>query len=155
MFSHLRPGAIEHFDPTLFSLDADAYGNAYMSQGMPPYQIWRIRADGSGVDTFSRHIEFPEDAILIADIGVDRASGNVYSLLSCKAAGLQLVDRFRPQMANSWGFWAFRTSEALYSVLSISIEFRHLRPCLPQRRRLTPRGRMTGVGFGEYGSVGA
>jgi hypothetical protein len=86
---------------------------------MPPYQISRIRADGSRTDTLRRDIEFPNDAVLIADIAVDRATGNLFALLSCKTAGLQLVDCFHPD-GQFAGVLGLPHHESLYSVLSIS-----------------------------------
>ncbi|HEY3297449.1 MAG TPA: hypothetical protein VGK34_02240 [Armatimonadota bacterium] len=106
-------------DPSLLNLDVDAQGNVYMSEGTPPYRIWRIRADGSQIETLERYIDFPEDAILIADIGVDRATGNVYSLLACKEAGQQIVDCFSPD-GEYLGMLGVPHSETMYSVMCVS-----------------------------------
>ena len=105
-----------HTDPSLLNIDVDLYGNVYLSDGMPPYRIWRIRADGSGTDIFRRHIDHPEDAILITDIGVDIANGNIYALLARKQAGRQILDCFSPR-GEYLGIMEVPHSEMLYSIM--------------------------------------
>lgn len=84
-------------DASLLNMDVDAQGNVYLSDGLPPYRIWKIRADGTGTDVLTRHLDHPEDTILIADIGIDSTTGNIYALLALKHRGQQMVDVFSPQ----------------------------------------------------------
>ena len=83
-----------HLDPGLANLDCDMDGNIYVSYGMPPYRVWKVKADGSGIDTWSRYVDFPEDAILISDISVNPDSGVLWVLLACKQYGRQILDAF-------------------------------------------------------------
>lgn len=76
------------------TMDADNEGNVYISHGMPPYRIWRVRSDSMGPDAIGRELEFPQDAILVADIAVDPETGRLWSLLSCRETGVQIIDCF-------------------------------------------------------------
>lgn len=104
-------------DPSLVSMAADADGNVYVSHGMPPYQIWKARADGRGLKVIGRDIEHSEDAVLISDIAIDSESGILWSLMACKEAGLQLLDSFDldGEFISTSGV---PHSDSLYSVLS-------------------------------------
>jgi streptogramin lyase len=105
----------EYIDSGLVNLDSDSDGNVYISYGMPPYRIWKVSADGSGMDAWGREIDFPEDAILIADLAVDREAGVVWVLLACKEAGRQLLDAF--SLAGEFlGTVEIPHSQALYSI---------------------------------------
>ena len=105
-----------HLDPGLVNLDSDFEGNVYVSYGMPPYRIWKVKADGSGIDTWGRAMDYPEDAILIADIAFDQASGVLWTLLACKQFGRQMLDSFGPD-GEFLGTVEIPQSEHLYSVI--------------------------------------
>lgn len=85
-----------HLDPVLVSLDSDADGNIYVSYGMPPYRLWKVKADGSEMEAWTRQIDYPEDVILISDLAFDRNSGILWVLLAHKEFGLQMLDAFTP-----------------------------------------------------------
>lgn len=104
-------------DPSLISMAADADGNVYISHGMPPYNIWKVRADGSGTDEIGREIDYSEDAVLVSDIAVDSDSGILWSLLAYKDAGLQILDSFAldGKLLSTNGI---PHSDSMYSVLS-------------------------------------
>lgn len=76
------------------TMDADTDGCVYVSHGMPPYRIWRVRSDGQEPDAIGREIEVSPDAILVADISVDPETGQLWSLLSCRDTGVQIIDCF-------------------------------------------------------------
>jgi sugar lactone lactonase YvrE len=105
-----------HLDPSMANLDSDPDGNVYVSYGMPPYRIWRVSADGSGTDRWSRPIDFPEDAVLIADIALDPTSRVLWALLACKQAGRQVLDAFGPD-GEYLGSAEIPHSESLYGVI--------------------------------------
>jgi len=89
------PAPVRHrarLDPGLVNLDCDRDGNVYVSYGMPPYRIWKV--SGSEIETWSRGMDHPEDAVLIADIAVDSDAGVLWSLLARKESGRQMLDAF-------------------------------------------------------------
>jgi len=126
-----------YLDPGIVSLDCDPEGNAYVSYGMPPYRIWKVKADGSGIDTWRRKIDFPEDAVLIADIALDAASGILWSLLACKQFGKQLLDAFSVE-GEFLGTVEIPHSQALYGVI-----------CAPGGSELCLLDTGTGPGAGD------
>lgn len=81
-------------DPGIVNLDSDLEGNVYVSYGMPPYRIWKVKSDGSDVEVWNRDWDFPEDALLIADIALDRNSGILWALLATKQTGQQIMEAF-------------------------------------------------------------
>ena len=105
-----------YIDSGLANLDSDSEGNIYISYGIPPYRIWKVKSDGSEMYTWSREMDFPEDAILIADIAVDRAAGVLWALLACRQYGRQMLDAFNLQ-GDFLGTVEIPHSEALYSVI--------------------------------------
>ena len=83
-------------DSSLAKIASDSEGNVFVSYGMPPYRIWKVRADGSEIDAWGMESDHPEDAVLIADIAFDSGSGILWALLACKRFGQQLLDAFSP-----------------------------------------------------------
>jgi hypothetical protein len=92
-------------DPTIVNLDSDADGNVFVTYGVPPYQVWRLSADGSGIDTIGRDLDQPADTILVSDIACDRRSGILWVLLGIREQGLQTIDAFSPdgRLVGSFG----------------------------------------------------
>lgn len=84
-------------DCSLTKIAADPEGNVYVTYGMPPYSIWKVNADGSGIDTWSKEFDHPEDAVLIADIAFDASAGILWALLAYKHFGQQILDAFTPE----------------------------------------------------------
>jgi hypothetical protein len=106
-------------DPSLVNLDADSKeGCVYVSYGMPPYRIWKVKADGSEMDVLGRSIDYPEDAVLISDIAVDSA-GVLWVLLACRHAGRQVLDAFGRD-GSFLGTFQTPHSDNLYGVLCAS-----------------------------------
>ncbi len=85
-----------HLDPAFVNIDSDSQGNVYVSYGMAPYRLWKVKDGGSVLETWGREIDYPEDAVLISDMAVDKATGEVHVLLACKKSGLQQIDTFSP-----------------------------------------------------------
>lgn len=113
------PAPVRHrarLESGLVNLDCDPEGNIYVSYGMPPYRIWKVASDGSDIDVWSRALDFPEDAVLIADIALDPASGILWALLACKRFGQQLLDAFSPD-GEFLGTLAIPHSQSLYGVI--------------------------------------
>lgn len=108
-----------HLDATLVNLDSDPDGNLYVSYGMPPYRIWKVRAGGGEMETWGRALDYPEDAILIADIALDASSGVLWVLLACKEHGLQMLDAFNLD-GEFLGTLSIPYSSNLYGVLCAS-----------------------------------
>ena len=105
-----------YLDPGLVNLDADAEGNIYVSYAMPPYRIWKVKADGSNIDIWNKEMDFPEDAVLIADIALDQAAGVLWVLLACKQYGRQMLDAFN--LAGDFiGTVEIPHNEALYNII--------------------------------------
>ncbi|MHB0912382.1 MAG: NHL repeat-containing protein [Armatimonadota bacterium] len=102
-------------DAGLVNIDSDSEGNVYASCGMPPYRVWRVRADSPKTVILEREVDHPEDAILIADIAVDD-SGTLWALLAYKEHGLQVLDRFAPDGAYLGSAGAART-ENMYGAI--------------------------------------
>ena len=101
-------------DPNIVSMDSDPDGNVYVCYGMPPYQIWKATADG--FEAWSQDMDYPDDAILIADIAVDAASSTLWALLACRKSGRQVVDAFSLD-GEFLGTYAVPHSETLYGVI--------------------------------------
>lgn len=108
-----------HLDSVLVNLDSDSDGNVYVSYGMPPYRIWKVKADGSAMDAWGRELDFPEDAVLISDIAVDSESGVLWALLAYKEHGLQSLDAFSLD-GEFLGTHAIPHSSNLYGVICTS-----------------------------------
>ena len=101
-------------DPSIVSMDCDPAGNVYISYGVPPYQIWKVTADG--LQTWGQDTDYPDSAILIADIAVDQAAGTLWALLACRTSGRQIVDAFTLH-GEFLGARAIPHSEPLYGVI--------------------------------------
>jgi len=103
-------------DPGLVNMESDSEGNIYLSYGMPPYRVWKVKADGSGLDAWGRQIEHPEDAILIADIALDQSANVLWALLASRRFGRQMLDAFSPE-GEFLGTVEIPHSESLYGVI--------------------------------------
>jgi hypothetical protein len=106
-------------DPGLTNLDADAEGNIYVSYGMPPYCVWKVRPDGFLAGTWSRPIDHPEDAVLISDIAFDPLARVVRVLLARRESGLQELDAFNLE-GEFLGVSRIPHSDSLYGVICAS-----------------------------------
>ena len=100
--------------PGIVSMDSDPDGNVYLCYGMPPYRIWKVNADGC--QTWTQEMDYPDDAILIADIAVDAESRTLWALLACKRSGRQVLDAFSLD-GEFLGSYAVPHSEALYGAI--------------------------------------
>jgi sugar lactone lactonase YvrE len=95
-----------HLDPELATIDCDSSGRAYVSYGMPPYRVWRVtRAESAedesegqclraDLETWSRSVDHPEDAVLVSDLALDPARSILWVLLASREAGRQTLDAF-------------------------------------------------------------
>ena len=101
-------------DPSIVNMDSDLAGNVYLSYGMPPYRIWKVNADGC--ETWSQEMDYPDNAILIADIAAAPASETLWALLACKKSGRQVLDAFSLD-GELLGTYAVPHSEALYGLI--------------------------------------
>lgn len=108
-----------HLDPGLTNLDSDPDGNVYVTYGMPPYQVWKVYADGSGMDVWRREIDYLEDAVLISDLAFEPQSRILWVLLACKDSGRQLLDAFSPDGV-FLGSVPIPHSDSLYGVVCSS-----------------------------------
>lgn len=108
------PRQTARLDPAIVSMDSDPAGNAYVSYGTPPYQIWKVTSDG--LETWRRDMDYPDDAILIADIAVDAASETLWALLACRKSGRQVLDAFNLD-GELLETYMIPHSEALYGVI--------------------------------------
>lgn len=106
-------------DAAIVNLDCDHEGNVFVSYGMPPYRVWRVSADGSEMTALGRDIDYPEDALLVADIAVDPVSGGLWVLLALKQAGRQILDFFSGD-GDFVGSAELPHSNSLYGVLCAS-----------------------------------
>lgn len=108
------PAPNTRLDTAIVSMDSDPAGNVYVSYGMPPYQIWKVTSDG--LETWRRDMDYPDNAILIADIAVDPASQTLWALLACRKSGRQVLDAFSLN-GDFLGTYMIPHSEALYGVI--------------------------------------
>ncbi|HUV05121.1 MAG TPA: hypothetical protein VMX94_08435 [Armatimonadota bacterium] len=108
-------------DPSLVNLESDSEGSIYVSYGMPPYRVWKVKADGSEVAAWGRRIEHPEDAVLIADIALDtqNSSDVLWVLLASKRFGRQMLDAFTPE-GEFLGTLEIPHSDSMYGVVCAS-----------------------------------
>lgn len=113
------PKSRARLDAATVNLDCDADGNVFVSYGMPPYRVWKVKADGSETVALGREIDCPEDAVLIADIAVDPVSNGVWVLLALKRSGRQVLDFF-DRDGDFAGSTELPHSESLYGVLCAS-----------------------------------
>lgn len=101
-------------DPSVVSMDSDPEGNVFLCYGVPPYQIWKVTAEGC--ETWRQDMDYPDQAILVADIAVDASSGTLWALLACKKSGRQVLDAFSLD-GGFVGTYAVPHSETLYGVI--------------------------------------
>jgi len=113
------PAPVRHrayLDPGLVNLESDSEGSIYVSYGMPPYRVWKVKADGSDIAAWGRQIEHPEDAVLIADIALDPTSKVLWVLLASRRFGRQMLDAFSYE-GEFLGTVEIPHSEPLYGVV--------------------------------------